>query len=41
MTERLEEIENEKVDFDEMADIKFEGEKELAAELSQGVDENE
>ena len=41
MTERLEEIENEKVDFDEMADIEFEGDKELAAELSQGVDDDE
>ena len=41
MTERLEQIENEKVDFDEMADIEYEGDKELAAELAQGVDENE
>ena len=41
MTERLEQIENEKVDFDEMADIEYEGDKELAAELAQGVDEDE
>ena len=41
MTERLEEIENEKVDFDEMADIEYEGDKELAAELMQGEDVNE
>jgi hypothetical protein len=33
MTERLEEIENEKVEFDETADIEYEGEGELAAEL--------
>ena len=33
MTERLEEIENEKVEFDETADIEYEGDKELAAEL--------
>ena len=34
MTERLEQIENEKVDFDEMADIEYEGDKELAVELT-------
>ena len=33
MTERLEEVENEKVDFDEMANIEYEGDNELAAEL--------
>ena len=33
MTERLENIENEKVDFDEMANIEYEGDNELAAEL--------
>ena len=33
MTERLEQIENEKVDFDEMADIEYEGNDELASEL--------
>jgi len=33
MTERLEEIENEKVEFDETADIEYEGSNELAAEL--------
>jgi len=33
MTERLEEIENEKVEFDETADIEYEGDSELAAEL--------
>lgn len=36
MTERLEEIENEKVDFDETADIEYEGDELLAAELSGG-----
>ena len=36
MTERLEEIENEKVEFDETADIEYEGDDELATEL-QGV----
>jgi len=41
MTERLEQIENEKVDFDEMANIEYEGDKELAAELAQGVDDDE
>ena len=34
MTERLEEIENEKVEFDETADVEYEGDDELAAELS-------
>jgi len=33
MTERLEEIENEKVDFDETADIEYEGDGALATEL--------
>jgi len=41
MTARLEEIENEKVDFDEMADIDYEGNDELAAELTQGADMDE
>ena len=36
MTERLEEIENEKVDFDETADIEYENDEELAAELNEG-----
>ena len=36
MTERLEEIENEKVDFDETADVEYEGEDELSAELMGG-----
>ena len=36
MTERLEEIENEKVDLDETADIEYEGDNELAAELNEG-----
>ena len=36
MTERLEEIENEKVDFDDTADIEYEGDNELAAELNAG-----
>ena len=36
MTERLEEIENEKVDFDETADIEYENDDELAAELGEG-----
>jgi len=40
MTERLEEIENEKVDFDETADVEYEGEDELSAELmGGGIDE--
>ena len=33
MTERLEEVENEAVDFDEAADIEYEGEDELVGEL--------
>lgn len=41
MTERLEEIENEKVEFDEMANIDYEGDKELTAELTQGEDMDE
>ena len=41
MTERLEEIENEKVDFDEMADIEYEGQKELTAALEAGGDIDE
>ena len=36
MTERLEEIENEKVDLDETADIEYEGTAELNQELSDG-----
>lgn len=36
MTERLEEIENEKIDFDETADVEYEGDELLAAELSGG-----
>ena len=36
MTERLEEIENEKVEFDETADIEYEGDADLAAELTRG-----
>lgn len=36
MTERLEEIENEKVDFDDTADIEYEGDTDLAAELDTG-----
>ena len=38
MTERLEAIENEKVDFDEMANIEYEGQRELNAELDAGGD---
>ena len=41
MTERLEQIENEKVDLDETADIDYEDEDELSAELSQGGDLDE
>ena len=41
MTERLEEIENEKVEFDDMSDIEFEGDDELAQELGEGGDTNE
>jgi hypothetical protein len=36
MTERLEEIENEKVDFDETANVEYEGDDELALELAGG-----
>lgn len=36
MTEKLEQIENEKVDFDETADIEYEGDDMLAAELNGG-----
>lgn len=36
MTERLEAIENEKVDFDETADVEYEGSEDLAAELNEG-----
>ena len=36
MTERLERIENEKVEFDETADIEYEGDDDLAAELTRG-----
>ena len=36
MTERFEEIENEKVEFDDMANIEYEGDSELAAELQTG-----
>ena len=40
MTERLEEIENEKVEFDETADIEYEGDEDLATELQGGgIDE--
>jgi len=41
MTERLEEIENEKVDFDDFANVEYEGDKELAAELASGDDSDE
>ena len=41
MTERLEAIENEKVDFDEMADIEYEGQNELTAALEAGGDLDE
>ncbi len=41
MTERLEEIENEKVDLDETAGIEYEGDDELGAELSRGGNTNE
>jgi len=34
MTERLEEIENEKVEFDETADIEYEGEDDLEGDLT-------
>ena len=36
MTERLEEIENEAVEFDETADIEYEGDEELEDELDDG-----
>jgi hypothetical protein len=36
MTEKLEEIENEKVEFDETADIEYEGVDELTTELNEG-----
>lgn len=36
MTERLEEIENEKVEFDETANVEYEGDEMLAAELGEG-----
>lgn len=39
MTERLEEIENEKVEFDETADVEYEGDDMLAAELGGDADE--
>jgi len=42
MTERLEEIENEKVDFDETANVEYENTAEFAAELDTeggGIDE--
>jgi len=35
MTERLEAIENEKVEFDETSDIDYEGEDELVGDLSE------
>jgi len=35
MTERLENVENEAVEFDEMSDIEYEGEDELAGELNE------
>lgn len=38
MTEKLEAIENEKVDFDETSDIEYEGDDELAYELNKGGD---
>jgi len=41
MTERLEELENEKLEIDETADIDYEGGDELAAELTQGGDLDE
>jgi hypothetical protein len=41
MTERLEEIENEKVDFDETADIEYENDEDLTLELEEGGDSNE
>ena len=41
MTERLEEIENEKIELDETANIDYEGNDELIAELGYGGDVNE
>jgi len=41
MTERLEEIENEAVEFDENADIEYEGDDELAADLQGEGEMNE
>ncbi len=41
MTERLEEIENEKVEIDETADIEYEDDDALTAELQSGVDFDE
>lgn len=38
MTERLEEIENEAVEFDEASDVEYEGEDELVGELTKGGD---
>jgi hypothetical protein len=35
MTERLEEVENEKVEFDETADIDYEGNAELMGDLDE------
>jgi len=40
MTERLEEIENEKVEFDETADIEYEGEDSLEKELNYNGDDD-
>ena len=34
MTERLENIENESVEFDETANVDYEGEEELAGDLT-------
>jgi len=36
MTEQLEEIENERVELDETADIEYEGEDSLTTELNRG-----
>ena len=33
MTERLEEIENERIEFDETSEVEYEGEDELLTEL--------
>jgi hypothetical protein len=35
MTERLEEIENEAVEFDDTTDIEYEGEDELVGDLNE------